>query len=74
MPALNHRGPQGEGPRTGRGLGDCNKPINTPAPENTTQPGFGRGLGRRKPGGFGMGLGRGMGNGRGMGLNRGNNT
>lgn len=51
MPGRDRTGPQGAGPRTGRGLGDCGSTTNSPAP------GFG--------GGFGFGRGRGgMGRGR----------
>jgi len=46
MPGMDGRGPAGEGPMTGRGLGRCTKDG-----EGTGW--FGRGLGR--------GLGRGMG-------------
>jgi len=51
MPNLDGTGPQGQGSKTGRGLGNCDTP-NTP---NTANPqrrflgrfaGFGRGLGR----------------------------
>ncbi len=44
MPALNGRGPQGLGPRTGRGMGNC-------FPGYTSRYGYGRGLG------FGRGYG-----------------
>lgn len=39
MPGGDRTGPQGQGPRTGRGLGDCD-PLGQP------QPGFGMGFGR----------------------------
>jgi len=73
MPGLNHRGPEGEGPRTGRGLGNCGKPAESQANTKTTskdtfQPGQGRGMGRRKPAGRGRGLGRGLRNGRGRNI------
>ncbi len=79
MPGFNGTGPSGQGPMTGRGLGNCspnrvnadqNQPNNG---TNTLRPiprffgwcrgGFGRGLGMGR--GFGRGLrsGRGMGNG-----------
>lgn len=48
MPNRNGTGPTGNGPRTGRGLGNCK-------PTQTTQPRQGRGLGR----GLGRGNGRG---------------
>jgi len=65
MPALNGAGPQGQGPRTGRGLGNC-LPTG-----RTNWSGYGRGwfgLGRRfGRSWFGRGLGRGFGFGRGWG-------
>lgn len=52
MPGFNQRGPQGLGPMTGRGQGNCG---------NRNMPGTGAGFG-------GRGCGRGFrGNGRGMG-------
>jgi len=61
MPRGDRTGPQGRGPRTGRGLGSC-PPGETAYPN--TQPGnpvlgLGRGLGRGFAGGFGRGIGRG---------------
>ncbi|PIV10197.1 MAG: hypothetical protein COS49_01865 [Candidatus Portnoybacteria bacterium CG03_land_8_20_14_0_80_41_10] len=58
MPAFNGTGPQGQGSRTGRGLGYC-RPTG-----QTNQPGYRRGLGQ---GWFGRRLGRGFGFGRGWG-------
>lgn len=58
MPAKDGTGPEGKGPRTGRGLGNCNK-DNSQAPEGNL--GFGRGCRR----GLGQGRGRGLGQGRG---------
>ena len=58
MPNNDGTGPQGKGPRTGRGMGNC-KGANTG--NNTAAPG--RGLG--------LGLGRGRGAGRGRGFGRG---
>ena len=56
MPNQNGMGPQGNGPRTGRGLGPC------PGPKLPSgAPGRGLGLGQ----GLGRGLGRGLGLGRG---------
>ena len=58
MPNFDKTGPQGDGPNTGRGMGDCNdNQPNTP----TNQRGFGRGLRRGFGGGFGRGLRRGFG-------------
>jgi len=58
MPNQNGSGPEGMGPRTGRGLGNCEKPSTEVGNE-------GRGLGR------GQGLGQGQGRGLGRGLGRG---
>lgn len=71
MPGLNRRGPNGEGPMTGRKMGRCN-PDNKGKTDdeilqnrNETNQGqgnfFGRGLGRGKGRGFGKGLGLGRG-------------
>jgi len=71
MPGLNRRGPNGEGPMTGRRAGRCN-PDNKGKTDdeilqsrNETNQGqenfFGRGLGRGKGRGFGKGLGLGRG-------------
>ncbi len=56
MPRGNGTGPAGQGPLTGRGLGNCTGVQNTAY-------GYGRGLGM----GRGPGMGRGAGNGRGFG-------
>lgn len=76
MPALNGRGPQGQGPRTGRGLGYCSPTGRSTWPNydrgwlnygrslGRSWFGLGRHLGR---GWFGRGLGRGFGFGRGWG-------
>ena len=45
MPGLNHKGPENQGPRTGRGLGKCNK--NNLSPEQVNELGVGMGLRRR---------------------------
>ncbi len=76
MPNLNGRGPNGEGPRTGRQLGKCN-PVQKESNEqesslNTTPPlRNGAGLGRGAGAGNRPGKGMGQGNGRGRRL-RGN--
>lgn len=60
MPGRNGTGPQGQGPRTGGGLGGC------PATETPFSPqggGYGRGIGR----GLGRRQGRGARNGAGQG-------
>ena len=53
MPGLDGRGPQGMGPMTGRGQGQCALP--------TSRLGYTVGFGRGRGLGFGRGLGRGMG-------------
>jgi predicted Fe-Mo cluster-binding NifX family protein len=67
MPRGNGTGPQGQGPRTGRGLGPC-APGQAPQPSqgggNATLFGQGRGAGQ------GRGLGQGGGRGTGRGRNR----
>jgi hypothetical protein len=63
MPALDRTGPWGDGPRTGRGLGLCNRRSAPYGPRFAWGPGRGRGFGR----GFGPGLGWGRGYGRGFG-------
>lgn len=60
MPRGNRTGPQGQGPKTGRGLGKCNPKGGTPA-----QGQGGRGSGRRSGLGRGQGIARGSGQGRG---------
>ncbi|MCG2726140.1 MAG: DUF5320 domain-containing protein [Elusimicrobia bacterium] len=67
MPGGDRTGPFGEGPFTGRGLGDC--VGNTQGAIRGR--GFGRGFGMGGRG-CGMGLGRGMGRGFGLGANAGN--
>ena len=57
MPGRNGTGPQGMGPKTGRGMGNCS---GNPQPYT----GYGYGYG----GGFGGGYGRGMRCGRGFGF------
>ena len=59
MPGRDHKGPEGEGPMTGRKLGDCGDGAKQPL---TTRPGFwGRGFRRWGNGRRGMGFGRGRG-------------
>lgn len=77
MPGLNHKGPNGEGPQTGRGLGQCGSKSSS-AEDNTQL--FGRRIGRKRfeedtdqnantfPG-RAQGLGRGKGRGRRRRLN-----
>jgi hypothetical protein len=71
MPGFDGTGPEGRGPRTGRGLGKCNPDNtnpNTDTAENDDFPPYGRGRG------YGRGNGRGpagRGRGRGFGFGRG---
>jgi hypothetical protein len=82
MPGLNRRGPQGEGPMTGRRMGRCIPENKGKTDEEILQSGdsafhqgqaTGRGLGygHGRGLGFGRGFGRGIGLGRGMGFRRG---
>jgi hypothetical protein len=64
MPNQDRTGPEGQGSRTGRGLGKCN-----PDNEDSNQS-KGKGLGR----GQGRGFGRRQGKGSGRGLGRGRNN
>jgi hypothetical protein len=66
MPGLNCRGPRGDGPGTGRGLGRCGLAPDKLAREG--EPGVGRGGGRGPGfGGHGQGSMRGRSDGRGPG-------
>lgn len=49
---MNHKGPEGEGPMTGRKLGLC---TGNRAKENML---FGKGMGKRRKAGDGEGLGK----------------
>lgn len=60
MPMGNGMGPNGQGPRTGRGAGFCNG-FNTPGAYNRGGLGMGGGRGLGFGGGFGRGAGRGIG-------------
>ena len=66
MPGFNRKGPEGDGPMTGRGLGKCRKPENISQPDSEDQEVAGRGRGRRFRfrGESGRGRGRGAGRGR----------
>ena len=73
----DRRGPEGKGPRTGRGMGYCSG-ANMPGRDNqgeNSHPQFGQrnGLGHKNGyrGGFGNGNGQGRGFGRGQGAGRG---
>jgi hypothetical protein len=67
MPRGDRTGPQGQGPKTGRGLGKCNPKGGSPAPLGQDGMGTGRGQGR----GSGKGAGRGQRKGRGAGKGQG---
>jgi len=75
MPRLNSRGPNGEGPMTGRKMGRCKSDEKLPAAE--PEQGVGavnrRGAGMGKGKGMGKGLGKGKGRGMGNGMGRGGN-
>lgn len=55
MPQMNHSGPEGKDPRTGRGLGSCRKPADTIPDSEKYQLGKGMGLKRKSGGGKGKG-------------------
>lgn len=55
MPKLNGSGPDGKGPKTGRGLGRCKK---NPPEELLTKLGKGQGKKRRSAEGEGQGKGK----------------
>jgi hypothetical protein len=61
MLGKDRTGPQGQGPKTGRGLGKCSSKGGNRAPQDQDGMGTGRGQGRRS----GKGAGRGQGKGRG---------
>jgi len=72
MPGLDRKGPFGEGPKTGRGLGRCNPDNKDKDFTEADETGPGRGNRFRGGAGPGRGLGRGNGRGGGRGLGRGN--
>jgi len=53
MPQMNGTGPEGKGPKTGRGLGRCKKST----PEELNEK-LGKGLGKRRKSGGGEGRGK----------------
>jgi len=53
MPQMNGTGPEGKGPKTGRGLGRCKNPT----PEELNEK-LGKGLGKRRKSGGGEGRGK----------------
>ncbi|KQC14529.1 MAG: hypothetical protein APR63_14055 [Desulfuromonas sp. SDB] len=66
MPGGDRTGPIGQGPRTGRGLGDCQGTGGNVSQwfGNLTRNFLGRGLGLGRGGGRGRGRGQGIGRGR----------
>lgn len=54
MPHLNHSGPEGKGPKTGRKLGYCHKSVE----ESEYIGELGKGLGKKFHSGGGQGKGR----------------
>lgn len=71
MPGFNRTGPQGQGSRTGKGLGKCN-PNNQKSDEQPDVNEYPKGLGKRFGHGIGRRLGKGMERGQGRRLGRGN--
>lgn len=77
MPGLNRKGPLGEGPRTGRGLGRCNPQNKGKTDEEILQSRMENNFneeffyGRDQQQGYGMGRRRGRGNGYGLGRGQG---
>jgi Family of unknown function (DUF5320) len=73
MAGRNGTGPTGEGPLTGRGLGNCNPKTNTEDNQDINNQDLprGRGLGLGNGRGPGRGMGRGLGQGGGRGMGRG---
>lgn len=62
MPNRNGSGPNGNGPMTGRGMGNCNSDQDFAGNNNYCGRGFGRGMGNgRRNGGMGNGNRRGNG-------------
>jgi len=59
MPGRDQTGPNGQGPLTGRGFGDCNEVLRSVG--RTLGGGFGAGFGRGFGGAFGRGRGFGPG-------------
>jgi hypothetical protein len=75
MPQGDRTGPQGQGPKTGRGRGKCGPQSGTPAPQDQdgmgTVRGQGRGSGRGTGRGQSQGSARGAGQGKGRGAGQG---
>jgi hypothetical protein len=75
MPQEDRTGPQGQGPKTGLGMGKCGPKGGTPVPQGpggmATGQGQGRGAGRGAGRGQCQGSGQGRGRGQGAGQGRG---
>ena len=71
MPRGDATGPDGQGPKTGRGLGKCGKGTRN-NPSQGSQGGMGSGRGGGRGQGQSRGGGRGQGQGGGKGQGRGN--
>jgi hypothetical protein len=71
MPQGDRTGPQGQGPKTGRGQGKCGPKGGTSAPQDQGGMGSGQGQGRGAGRGKGQGTGRGGGRGGGQGSGKG---
>jgi hypothetical protein len=71
MPQGDRTGPQGQGPKTGRGQGKCGPKGGTPAPQDQGGMGSGQGQGRGADRGKSQGAGRGGGRGGGQGGGKG---
>jgi hypothetical protein len=53
MPRMNGTGPEGKGPKSGRGLGRCKKKL-----DESDKSRLGKGQGKRRQSGAGIGKGR----------------
>jgi len=71
MPLRDRKGPQGQGPQTGRGMGKCSPKGGNPAQQGQGARGTGQGAGRGAGRGKGQGAGRGTGRGGGQGSGKG---
>lgn len=69
MPGMNRRGPEGEGPMSGRERGRCN-PSNRESNNFDAPAGRGANAPFRRDAGRGLGQGQGMGRGQGEGVRR----
>jgi hypothetical protein len=70
MPRGDRTGPQGQGPKTGRGMGKCGPKNQSPASPGQGGIGAGKGQGRGSGRGTGRSKGKGRGTGKGGGRGR----